>query len=110
MAKSKLLPSILLGALAGAAISMLDRTTREKTIETTKTVAGTVSYYAANRDELQEMIAEKVEQAQGLYNGANDGIQSLMSQVEQLKDAPSTIQSMVSDTKAAFDKEDSASH
>lgn len=110
MAKSKLLPSILLGALAGAAISMLDRTTREKTIETTKTVAGTVSYYAANRDELQEMISEKVEQAQSFYNGASDGIQSLMGQVEQFKDMPTTIQSMVSDTKAAFDKEDSASH
>ena len=32
MAKSKLLPYVAIGAIVGAAISMLDKTTREHTI------------------------------------------------------------------------------
>lgn len=36
MGQSKLLASIVAGAAVGAALSMLDRTTRETTIATTK--------------------------------------------------------------------------
>ncbi|GGG32158.1 hypothetical protein GCM10007425_28510 [Lysinibacillus alkalisoli] len=105
MAKSKLVSSMILGALAGAAVSMLDRATREHTVATTKKVASTVSYYASNRDELQEKIAEKIEQAQGFYGGASDTVQSLLGQVDGLKGMPETLQSMISDTKSAFEKQ-----
>lgn len=100
--KSKLLPFIAIGAVVGAAISMLDRQTREHTIETSKKVKETVSYYAANTDELQQLIEDKVGQAQSFYAAASENATALLAQAEDAKTLPATIQSMVTETKDAF--------
>ncbi|WP_413363651.1 YtxH domain-containing protein [Lysinibacillus sp. 3P01SB] len=104
MAKSKLIPAVLLGALTGAVISMLDKNTRQHTIETSKKIKETVTYYAQNSDELVQLIETKVEQAQNLYSSAQKNIDSIMSQVEDAKALPDTVMSMVTETKEAFTK------
>ncbi len=104
--KSKLLPFIAIGAIVGAAISMLDKQTREHTVETTKKAKDTVSYYAENRDELLSLVESKVEQVQGLYGKVNDNVQALMQNGNDIKSLPSTIQSLVSETIEAFSKKD----
>ncbi|KGR87058.1 hypothetical protein [Lysinibacillus odysseyi] len=106
MAKSKLLPAVLLGALTGAVISMLDKNTRQHTMETSKKVKETVMYYAKNSDELVQLIETKAEQAQNLYSSAQKNMESIMSQVEDAKALPDTIMSMVTETKEAFTKPD----
>ncbi len=106
MAKSKLLPAVLLGALTGAVISMLDKNTRQHTMETSKKVKETVMYYAKNTDELVQLIETKAEQAQNLYSSAQKNMESIMSQVEDAKALPDTIMSMVTETKEAFTKPD----
>ena len=106
MVKSKLLPFIAIGAVVGAAVSMLDKNTREHTIETSKKVKDTVAYYAANRDELMALVEDKVCQAQSLYSSVNDNIQSLIQDGNDLQSLPSTIQSLVSETVQAFSKKD----
>ena len=106
MGRSKLLASIVVGATVGAAISMLDRTTREKTIASTKRISETVSYYAANREELQELIQEKVIATQSLYESASKNVNMLIEKADGFKELPSTIQEMVSDTKTAFSSPD----
>jgi gas vesicle protein len=106
MVKSKLLPFITIGAVVGAAISMLDKNTRDHTVETTKKVKETVTYYAENRDELISLIETKLEQAQTVYSSVNDNVQSLIQNGNDLKTLPSTIQSMVSETIEAFSKKD----
>lgn len=106
MGQSKLLASIIAGAAVGAALSMLDRTTREKTIASTKRISETVAYYAANRDELQELIQEKVTAAQTIYESASANISMLADKADEFKELPSTIQDMISDTKSAFSSTD----
>lgn len=106
MTKSKLLPAILLGALTGAVISMLDKNTRQHTVDTSKKVKETVTYYAKNSDELVQLVEAKVEQVQTLYSSAQKNMDSIMSQVEDAKALPDTIMSMVSETKEAFTKPD----
>lgn len=102
--KSKLLPFVAIGAIVGAAISMLDKQTREHTVETAKKAKDTVAYYAENRDELTALVESKVEQAQSLYGTVNNNVQALMqSDIQQM---PTTIQSMVSETISAFSKKD----
>ncbi|MEG0261392.1 MAG: YtxH domain-containing protein [Lysinibacillus sp.] len=101
MARSKLLASVIVGAAVGAALSMLDRTTREKTIETTKRVTNTISYYAANREELQQLIQEKVEAAQTLYENATENVEMFAEKIEEVIGSPTTVQSVMSDTKSA---------
>ena len=104
--KSKLLPFIAIGAVVGAAISMLDKKTREHTVDTAKKAKETVTYYAENRDELAALIESKVEQAQNLYGNVNETIQSLAQNGNDIKELPVTIQSMVADTIDAFSKKD----
>lgn len=104
--KSKLLPFMAIGAIAGAVISMFDKQTRNHTVETTKKMKDTVSYYAENRDELLALVESKVEQAQDIYGSVNNNLQSLIENGNDLKSLPTTIQSMVSETMAAFSKKD----
>ena len=85
MVKSKLVPAVLLGALVGAAISMLDKNTREHTIETSKKIKDTVTYYAQNRDELVQLVETKVEQAQSVYASTQQNLSSFMTKVEDAK-------------------------
>lgn len=106
MVKSKLLPFIAIGAVVGAAVSLLDKDTREHTIETSKKVKDTVTYYAANRDELMALVEDKVGQAQSLYSSVNNNIQSLMQDGNDLQSLPGTIQSLVSETIDVFSKKD----
>lgn len=104
--KSKLLPFIAIGAVTGAAISMLDKQTREHTVETAKKAKDTVAYYAENPDELMALVETKMEQAQSLYGTVNNGVQSIMQNQNDIKELPATIQSMVSETIQAFSKKD----
>lgn len=104
MGKSKLLPFIAIGAAAGAVISLLDKGTREHTVATIKNAKDTVTYYAQNRGELENLITSKVEQVQSLYNDNQELINSLVSGVQGAKSLPETLLSMVTETKDAFSK------
>ena len=104
--KSKLLPFIAIGAVTGAAISMMDKHTRDHTVESVKKVKDTVAYYAENRDELMALVETKVDQAQSVYGSVNKNIQLIMQNENDIKELPATIQSMVSETIQAFSKKD----
>ena len=104
MAKSKLLPFIAIGAVVGATISMLDKTTREHTISTVKNAKDTVTYYAQNRGELENLIASKVEQVQTLYTNNQEKINSLLAGIQDSKALPETLLGMMDETKEAFSK------
>ncbi|MDM5250333.1 MULTISPECIES: YtxH domain-containing protein [unclassified Lysinibacillus] len=102
MGRSKLLASIVVGATVGAALSMLDRTTREKTIATTKKMKEGISYYVANREELQVLVEEKVLAAKVLCESVSENVNTVAEKVEEFKELPSTIEGMINDTKSAF--------
>jgi hypothetical protein len=104
MGKSKLLPFIAIGALAGAAISMFDKHTRAHTVTSVKNAKDKVTYYAQNRDELENLITSKLEQVQSLYTNNQDTINSFLSGGQEGKSLPETVISMVVETKDAFTK------
>ena len=99
MSESKLVKTIVAGAIVGAIISMFDRKTREHTIETSKRVKDTVVYYSKNRQELQEVIEQKVEAAQKIYENASTNINTIVSKMDDVKEIPESVQSIVTDTK-----------
>jgi gas vesicle protein len=104
MNESKLLKSMVIGAIAGAVISMFERKTREHTIETTKKAKEKVVYYAKNRDELQQIIEQKVEVAQEIYENASQNINTMVNKFEEVKEIPESFQSIVKDTKSIINK------
>lgn len=102
MSKSKLVPAILVGAAVGAVISLLDKNTRDHTVQTASKLKETVTYYANNREELQSLIDTKVQQAQSLYSSAEQNIQSFMGQDGSGQSLPETITALLTETKDAF--------
>ena len=106
MTKSKLIPAIIIGAAVGAAISMFDRATREHTVETAKKAKETVTYYAQNSNELQQLVDSKMGQVQGLISSAEQNIQSFTGQANGTTSLPETIMSLLSETKEAFSKDE----
>lgn len=98
MGQSKFLKLTVIGALVGATISMLDRSTREHTITTAKKVKDNVLYYTANREELEALVEEKVSSVKSYYNNAN----KLINKKDELMQIPDTIQGLIGETKAAF--------
>lgn len=102
MGRSKLLASIVVGATVGAALSMFDRTTREKTIASTKKMKEAISYYSTNREELQVLVEEKVLATKVLCESVSENVNSIIDKVDEFKELPSTIEGMINDTKSAF--------
>ncbi|MGA3677994.1 YtxH domain-containing protein [Lysinibacillus agricola] len=102
MGRSKLLASIVVGATVGAALSMFDRATREKTIATTKKMKESISYYVANREELQVLVEEKVLAAKVLCESVSENVNTIVEKVDEFKELPSTIEGMINETKSAF--------
>lgn len=100
MSESKLVKSIVAGAIVGAIVSMFDRKTREHTKETTKKVKDHVVYYAKNRDELQQMIEQKVEAAQKIYVNTSENINAIVSKFEEVKEIPESVQNIYKETKS----------
>lgn len=104
--KSKLLPAVLIGAVVGAALSMLDKSTREHTVEQAKKLKDTTVYFAQNREELQQLVEQRVSQVTSLYQAAEQNIQSIVEKIEDAKTLPDTLTSLVTETKDAFSKKE----
>lgn len=102
MGQSKLLKSMLAGAIIGAALSMLDRKTREHTVNNIKRASETVQYYAAHRDELQQIIEQKVQQVQKLYETTQDNVSFIKDKIGEVKEIPVAVQDIVDETKTTF--------
>ena len=105
MTKSKLIPAIVIGAAVGAVISMFDRTTREHTVESAKKVKETVTYYAQNTDELQQLVDTKIGEVQSFISTAEQNINSFTGKANGTTSLPETIVSLISETKDAFSKD-----
>ncbi|MDN4495042.1 YtxH domain-containing protein [Ureibacillus aquaedulcis] len=100
MNESKLVKSIVAGAIVGAIVSMFDRKTREHTIEATKKAKDQVVYYAKNREELQQMIEQKVEAAQKIYVNTSENINAIASKLEETKKFPERVPNSYKESKS----------
>lgn len=61
-------------------------------------------YYVKNRDELQQVIEQKVEAAQKIYVNASENINAIVSKIEEVKEIPENVQNIVKETKNELNK------
>lgn len=104
MSESKLVRSMIAGALIGAALSMLDPKTREHTIKGMKKAKDTVQYYATHREELQQIIEQKMAQVQKLYETTQDNVSFIKDKIDEVKEIPIAVQDIMDETKTTFTK------
>lgn len=102
MSESKLLKSVLIGAIIGGTVSMFDRKTREHAIETSKKAKDLLIYYVDHREELQQFIEGKIDEVKNLYQNASKNVNTIISQIDEIKEIPENVQSLLDDTKNTF--------
>lgn len=103
--KNKLLQGILLGALAGAAISMLDRRTRESTIECAKKGYRETREIIQNPDRIIGQVKETSNKIRSTIESITEDVAVISNQVEAIKDITPQLASVVKETKEVFTEE-----
>jgi len=101
--KSKLLQGIILGAIAGAAISMLDRHTRESAITCTKKGVKTVRNVVENPEIITNSVKETTEKIRATIESMTEDVAIITNQVELLRDITPQVAAVVKETKEVMD-------
>lgn len=102
MGQSKFSKGILLGALTGAAISLLDRQTRDVMKTRARSAGERARYYNENREVLKHDLEMKINHYKSMYEKLSDDAQYLTSQVNEVKQIAPQVQTLFADTKDAF--------
>lgn len=102
MAGSKFGKLVLIGALAGAVVSMFDKTTRSEMSRRAKGLGDDAKYYMKNPDVLRWKIQDKSDKLKALYEQFDSDKQYLQSKAAELKQLTPTVKTLVDDTKTAF--------
>ncbi|AXH99939.1 YtxH domain-containing protein [Sporosarcina sp. PTS2304] len=102
MGSNKLGTFIVGGALLGAAVSMLDRSTRQQTVTLVRTSFEKAMYYKENPDVMKKQLTEKKDQVQTLIEQVKGDVEYVKSQVDEIKTLTPQVKEMFADTKEAF--------
>lgn len=99
--KSKLWKGIIIGAIAGAAISMLDRHTRESAVACAKKGAKAAYNVVENPEIITDKIKATSVKVRETIESVTEDVAVIANQVELLKDIPPQVAAVVKETKEA---------
>ncbi|MCM3759082.1 YtxH domain-containing protein [Sporosarcina aquimarina] len=102
MGKSKLGKFVLFGALLGGAVALLDRSTRNSVMGTSKKAANEISFYAKNPETLKQKLVDQKDKFQAAYEQLSGDVSYIKEQVEELKALTPQVKELVTDTKETF--------
>ncbi|KAB2336097.1 YtxH domain-containing protein [Cytobacillus depressus] len=108
MGKSLFLKGVLFGALAGGALSLLDRATRESVVSNCKKTTKEVSFYVKNPKVAVNQVKDMTNKIQSTFEQVSSEVSYIMEKVEELKETTPEVVELVEDTKEAFFEKDSA--
>lgn len=106
--KSKLLQGILIGALTGAAISMLDRDTREVFLKTSKKSYIGTKNMIQNPNRVLSQVKETSNRLKTSIESISDDVSFISSKLQELKGIPPQVASVVKETKVALTDENNS--
>lgn len=97
---------MLWGALAGGAISLLDKQTRIAMKDNCVKAAKSVSYVIKNPEEISNQIKEKALKIKTTVEEVSEDISYIAGKVEELRETTPQVAKMLKDTKESFTKND----
>ncbi|TFE01226.1 hypothetical protein [Jeotgalibacillus sp. R-1-5s-1] len=106
MANNKLPAGIIIGAIAGGLLSMLDPATRRKTSSALVKSKESISYYSRHPQELADRAAQKADHWKQTAEKIQQDIAYLSEKYEEVKEMVPQLQQMVSETKDAFTEDE----
>lgn len=96
---------MLLGALAGGAISLLDKETRQAVVEGIKKGKEEVTYFITHPNEVAEQVRSKTQALRNTVEQVSEDVSFIAEKVEELKEVTPAVVGIVNDTKEAFFEE-----
>lgn len=101
---NKFWKGILWGAIAGGAISLLDKQTRTIMKENCSKAAKNVSYVIKNPEEITNKVKEKAVRFKTAVEEVTEDISYISGKVEELRETTPQVAKMLKDTKDTFIK------
>ena len=102
MKKSKFGSYMILGALVGGAVSLLDRETREVAMKRSNRLFSGVRYYTENPTLLKSKVQNKAEHYQLMFEQISDDASYIKEKVDELKQLTPQVKEIVTETKETF--------
>ncbi|WP_299512321.1 YtxH domain-containing protein [uncultured Rummeliibacillus sp.] len=96
---NKLVTGIALGAVTGAALSMLDRHTRETTVRKVKHFMIDVQYYASNRQEIVDKLQSTASSVQSMYSTFMKDKDFYLEKINEIQELTPQVKDIVLETK-----------
>jgi gas vesicle protein len=109
MSKNLFLKGIFYGALAGGALSLLDKKTRQDMKVNVKKAYEQISYVARHPGEITENVKETAEKIRNTIEQVSEDISYITGKVDELRELTPQVKEVIKETKSTFSKhEDSA--
>jgi gas vesicle protein len=102
---NKLWKGMLFGALAGGAVSLFDRDTRQAVTSSCKKGAQTATYYIKHPNEAVTQVKETTQKIRTTIEQVSEDVSFISGQVEELKGLTPAVKDLVEDTKEVFTKD-----
>ncbi|MEH7118160.1 YtxH domain-containing protein [Neobacillus vireti] len=100
--KNQFWKGMLLGAIAGGALSLLDKDTREAMKENVKKTSGRVSYIVRHPDEISEKVKGTAAKIKSTFETVNEDISFISEKVEELRELTPQVTGLLKETKETF--------
>lgn len=102
MGKSLFWKGVFLGAVAGGALSLLDKTTRQSVAATCKKTTNQVSFYVKNPGVAVDQVREVTNKMKSTFEQVSEDVSFITEKVEELKEGTPQVARLFGDTKEAF--------
>ena len=103
--KSKFMQAVLIGALAGAAVSLFDKNTRKTVIANSKDGWTCMKDLIQNPTNLLEQVQETSSEFRSTVEKISNDVSFISKRVEEMKSIPTQVANVVMETKEAFASE-----
>ncbi|WP_299848083.1 YtxH domain-containing protein [uncultured Metabacillus sp.] len=100
--ENKLLTGMLVGAVIGAAVSLLDKRTREDVIQSCKKVSSKMKGYIDQPTTLTTDVKKKIDEAKDIVQEVSDDLSFVNEKVKGLKETTPQVVNMIQETRDRF--------
>ncbi|AOH53249.1 hypothetical protein ABE28_002715 [Peribacillus muralis] len=103
--KSKFMQAVIIGAVAGAVVSLFDKTTRMSVLDNGKSCIGSMRGFVKNPNQVLSQVRETSTKVRSTVQRISDDVSFISQKVEEMKDIPAQVAQVVMETKEVFTAE-----
>jgi hypothetical protein len=108
--RSRFMQAAMLGALAGALISLFDRNTRKSVLASSKRYMGDMKSIVTNPDSTLNQLKETSGKLRATIEQISEDVAFISARVEEIKEIPPQVAHVVKETKDAFTTDEHFHH